>query len=265
MLKQRGTNTFESDNVSMSSDIQLIETNLVNGASGSSCISVKGRKVMTTITGPRMLQTFSSYQDNSELCNVECDVKVICTNKDVSCPSFATKNENEKTNYERNLSNRLKDAVKSSIRLDLYPKATILISVTIINGMETTSVKTADFISSAVDLFAAINGTSIALIDAGIELYDVVTSTIGRLSPQQTTIVSGSLVNDDGVDVIDSPSSVVVLAEMATTKEITFLLCEGRVPESAARLQECLDQLHSQCISVRKAIDNHYQSRFIRE
>ena len=259
-------------------DVGFIETGFVNDSdvSGSCYLLINSIKIIATVKGPRMLQTFNNFQENVELCNLDCEVKCLGSENE----SNSANSDNQISNYERQLSTQLKDALTSSIRLDLYLKANISLTVNIMKSSQSLENEDDDdVISHAMDLSAAINGSSLALIDAGIELYDVVISSIiyidngtilNKLNKQAR---KGPTDNDTNKRNKKRDSCVIVYAEMSLIEQITFFLCEGQLPGTdtdikdnsdvsyVISLDKCFAELHSQCRSHRQVIDNYLKNK----
>ena len=126
----------------------------------------------------------------------------------------SVKGSNQMTGLEKHIAQMLKDALVRSIRLDLYPKMVISLSILILQSSGVVG----------TDLAAAITCGSLALVDASIETIDFVTaSAVGKSnnsfipSPSLTSNVTGS----------------VTIATLASLNEVSHVFCEGRIDSEA--------------------------------
>ena len=193
----------------------LFETSFVSSSSGSCYASYNGCKVLATVHGPHMTQNKGF---DSDVCSLECEVKY---------SSSSSESDNQMTSRERQLAEYIKDSLASAIRLSLYPKSTIFLSVLIMED------------STQEDLSVAINTSSLALIDSGVELYDIVTASC------YTNIHN---------------STYVTIAEMTKLNEVTMLVSEGQIYDD---FTECLNTCQAACRDIRSMFDKHIISQIV--
>jgi len=129
----------------------FIKTKVVTQAKGSAYLEVGNTKVMCSVFGPREVSKREDFSMTGAVC-VEF--------------KFATFSEkcrrgHQQDGQEKDLSLLLQETLQPAILLHTFPKCQIDISITVLeNG------------GSA--LSTAITAASIALVDAGVEMYDVV-------------------------------------------------------------------------------------------
>ena len=140
----------------------FLKTDCVNEASGSSYIEIGNTKVLCSVYGPREIPRKDDY-----------DFKVANLNCEFRFASFAcfmqrrgTLNQRDQGLDEKNFSSIIEEALKPSIFLHKYPKSQIdLYILCIQNDTDSKNI-----------LSASIIAASMALVNASIELYDLVAS-----------------------------------------------------------------------------------------
>lgn len=137
----------------------VLETKVVSRSSGSARLKVPLANVdiLVTIYGPRSPQT-PILGNTFEL---ECDLHYAPF---VSIPFTSMDDDDEKANVESTIAEQVKNGLRASIRGDRYMKSTISMFITILGSSSHT----------ACDMSYAITCASLALADAGIELYDLI-------------------------------------------------------------------------------------------
>ena len=140
----------------------FLKTDCVNEASGSSYIEIGNTKVLCSVYGPREIPRKDDY-----------DFKVANLNCEFRFASFAcfmqrrgTLSQRDQGLDEKNFSSIIEEALKPSIFLHKYPKSQIdLYILCIQNDADSKNI-----------LSASIIAASMALVNASIELYDLVAS-----------------------------------------------------------------------------------------
>jgi ribonuclease PH len=113
---------------------------------------------------------------------------------------------------EKYLSQMAKDALDHSVRLDLYPKMVISITMVLLKSSGNTG----------TDLAALITCGSLALIDASVETIDLVTSSSVAVSENsQEFIVEPTIFNP--------VRGTMTVATLVSLKKISQLYSEGRI------------------------------------
>lgn len=161
----------------------FIKTGLINNANGSSYLEVDDTIIEVAVFGPRPIR--GSFVDRASF-SVECKFlpyieqpynQIFNSNEGDN----SNKNNNGRsglTNVEQKISTYVETALLSSIILEKYPKSTIDIFINIISFNSSKN--------SLLNLINwVINSSSVALVDAGIEVKDMVTS--GQVNLNENT------------------------------------------------------------------------------
>eukprot|EP00466_Bigelowiella_natans_P016282 jgi/Bigna1/50918/estExt_Genewise1.C_1000013 len=195
----------------------------VSRATGSAYIEMEGVKVICGVYGPTS-NPRASYSDKGSLsCSVEF-------------APFAKTNRRtrEDEQEERAISLVLEEALTVSIQLDKFPKAVIKAWVVILEA-------------GKGHIAAAISCVSLALADAGIELYDLVTAaSVGRLSSK--------IVVDPGEKEYQRSDyeGSLWIAYMPSLGQITYISQSGRIDLDAS--QKMLELCTEGCIALHSAM-----------
>ena len=161
VVKENEEKTFESG--SNSKGMPQLAIGVINstGVSGSASYFHPGSsKILCAVVGPYLGASSSSNSTGIESGTFECEV---------SFSPFVMENDinmnrsGQMSLYEKRMSQLVKDALQSSLKLELYPKALIKLHIVILQ-------------SSKNDLSGCINCASLALADASVELKDLVSS-----------------------------------------------------------------------------------------
>ncbi|KAK9153956.1 hypothetical protein Sjap_001436 [Stephania japonica] len=128
----------------------FLNTGTVNAASGSAYAEFGSTKVIVSVFGPRESKKASMYSDTGRL------------NCNVSYTSFATQFRGQGTE-NKEISSMLHKALEGAIILESFPKTTVDVFALVLE-------------SGGSDLPVVISCASLALADAGIMMYDLVTS-----------------------------------------------------------------------------------------
>ncbi|UZJ57529.1 hypothetical protein CBS101457_006849 [Exobasidium rhododendri] len=154
----------------------FVQTGLVSQASGSAYYESDSIKVACAIYGPKQIKS-KTYSNEAEL------------NVDVRFASFATKRR--KRSGKDTESNSVGDAVRSallpSLRLDLLPKASIDVFITILEVAASRGKGEGQ--DDEACTAAAATVASCALADAGIEMWGLVIGVNAIISVQGQLIV----------------------------------------------------------------------------
>ena len=124
----------------------------VSQASGSAFVEVGRTKVVCSVFGPRANAAGTGFSESGTL---HCDLKFA---------PFARPGERQdagQSDYEREVSKQLQQALLPAIRLALYPKSTIDVFCLVLED-------------GGGALAACVNCASIALVDAAVEMLDTV-------------------------------------------------------------------------------------------
>ncbi|KAL0479989.1 exosome complex protein MTR3 [Acrasis kona] len=177
----------------------FMRTGMVKQAKGSAYIELNNTKVICSAYGPR--QTNNEFSDKGML---NCDFKIA---------SFASKQRRKKTRDEdKEFSIYMRDALEISVNLDKFPKSVVDVYALVLED-------------DGSALAAAIMCGSLALADAGIELYDLVGACSAIKVDSHIVIDPSSTEQKYGVGAI-------TCAHMSNLNEITQLTEAGDVEYS---------------------------------
>lgn len=140
----------------------FLKTDCVSEASGSSYIEIGNLKLLCSVYGPREVPRKSDY--DFKVGNLSCEFRF----SSFSCfmERRGTLNQRDQNLDEKNYSCIIEDALKPSILLHKYPKSQIdLYILCIQNDIDSRNILTGSIIAA-----------SMALANASIELYDLVSS-----------------------------------------------------------------------------------------
>jgi exosome complex component MTR3 len=158
--KQEASSLEQKVNSDTNKQNILLKLDCISEASGSSYVEIGNTKILCSVYGPRELARKDDY--DFKICNLNCEFRFAS----FSCfmQRRGTLNQRDQTMDERNYSSIIEDALKSSILLHKYPKSKIDLYILCIQND----------INSKNILTACIIGSSLALANASIELYDLV-------------------------------------------------------------------------------------------
>lgn len=149
-----------------SNDIRnfFIKTGLINNANGSSYFEIDDTIIEVGVFGPRPIR--GSFIDRASF-SVEC--KFLPYINQPMSQIFNNQDKSHLSNIETKISTYVETALLSSILLEKYPKSTIDIFINVIsfNSSKNSLLNLINWI---------INSSSVALVNSGIELKDLVTS-----------------------------------------------------------------------------------------
>lgn len=182
----------------------FLKSGLVANANGSAYLEVEDTIIEVSVFGPRPIR--GSFIDRASF-SVECKFLPYVTQPNEitfngKLSNFNSNGRPALTNIEQKISSYLETSLLPSIVLEKYPKSTIDVFVSIISTNSTTNTN-----SSLLNLINWItNCSSLALVDSGVELKDIVTSGQVRLDRESKQLVLDPVYEaneDDGKDSID--------------------------------------------------------------
>jgi exosome complex component MTR3 len=229
-----------------------LDRSILTSSTGSSLVELGHTKVLCSVHGPRpatssSLSTGKEFHSSGVLnCELrfaptfgmrpETKVLTTATNLD----GYSASSSGGTSDQEVELSSRLHDAISPSIPLDLLMKSVVDVFVMVLQD---------DGSVFAASTIAA----SMALSDAGVEVYDMVTACSVAIIPrgigslvvedkdgdEDKSGISSSdskfcLLADPVEDEIMAAEGVVTLAMMSNWKEVTFWDQTGRLPPKVA-------------------------------
>ncbi|KAH3763402.1 Exosome complex component MTR3 [Pelomyxa schiedti] len=150
-----------------------VKTGTVTQASGSAFISLSGTKVLCSVHGPRPLPTITG-DAVSELGIIKCEFRV------ARFAELGVRRGGEKFSEERSeekeLGLLLAQSLEVAVCLRSFPKSIVDVNILVVED-------------DGSVLSAACIAASLALADAGIEMYDLVTACTVSKSPSGTLLV----------------------------------------------------------------------------
>ena len=209
------------------------EVGVIKDSSGSAFLSLGGASVVCSVHGPRALQQRGVMEGGYG--SVECDlryapfsIKPTAGGLPENSGGAGSGSSASMTNKEKYLSQVLKEALVQSIRLDLYPKMSISVSVLILQSSGNTG----------TDLAAAITSASLSVVDAMIEILDFVVATAVGLSMPPSTCHAAASAQAIAAHMLDPSATqqgeaTLMIATMPSSAEITQVFYEGKIDADA--------------------------------
>lgn len=204
-----GKDGSRSDGRSSWDDLRSIylKGSVLSSATGSSYFEAAGTKVFCAVHGPR--PSTSSGSIDAILHSEVRWANFSGRNNTNLAAAERSNRTNEPTNEERELSASLSRTLSTVTRLAMYPKSRIDVSAFVLED-------------DGGAFGAVVTAASLALADAGIELFDL---TAGCTA----AIVDGKLVLDPSSAEERASSATVMVSYMATTGKVTDLLQTGEI------------------------------------
>lgn len=182
----------------------LMSVGVASQARGSAYLEFgRENKVLCAVYGPRP-NTTSEF---SELGRLNCEFRradfARPEPRDVPRPFMQTEEE-------KHLSAQLERALEVAVIAERFPKSQFDVHVLVLESV-------------AEDFTMAVNAASLALCDAGVEMYDMVTAvTVG--------IVNGELLAEPTVEESRQGTATISLAYLGLLDEVTYFAQDGEVP-----------------------------------
>lgn len=207
----------------------FLRVGTVPRAAGSAYVEADGAKVVCAVHGPRQ----SARAGYSDLAQLWCDIKF------APFAGRVRRSGRGQDAEERSLSLRLAEAVEVCLRLDKYPKSVIEAHVVVLEAG-----------SGAGVLAAAVTCCSLALANAGLEMYDLVAACSAAAGTEE----GGPVLLDPTPEEEASPAcaSTATVAYMPALGQVTYVAHEGRAAageaDVARMVSACCDgcsQLHA--------------------
>ena len=201
-----------------------MQTGVIKQARGSAYIEYhKSTKVICSVYGPRQISAKNEFSDTGSL---QCEYRLAnFASKRRQDPSknIAQRREEEKQNGIN-----LREALEVSLRLEKYPKSVIDVYCFVLED-------------DGSALSAAITCASLALADAGIEMYDLV-------SACSTSELEGQIIVDPTTAEHKYATGGMVCAFMANLNEVTQLTQVGDM--SYQKVNEAMDLCIDGCTKL---------------
>lgn len=205
---------------SSSSSIPYHEFNLnvVSDSIGSSYVKIGKSMVICSVHGPQS-RTYANnihLNDSIGIFECECHYAPFAYNDDID--------KRKKNELERNMTFIIKDSLEKSVKLEKYPKTSILLYIVILQSDELEN-----------DTSTAINAGSLALADASIELSDLVTSC--------------TISNNDKDNYSNDLEGMCMIAFMLSLEEITQIWFQGRLDVN--EIVNMTNQAKQKCLMIK--------------
>ncbi|XP_021896203.1 exosome complex component RRP41-like [Carica papaya] len=189
----------------------FFRTGAANAASGSAYAEFGNTKVIVSVFGPRESKKAMMYSDTGRL------------NCNVSYTTFATPVRGQGSDHKEFSSSVLHKALHGAIILDSFPKTTVDVFALVLE-------------SGGGDLPVIISCASLALADAGIMMYDLVTAV-------SLTCIGKNLIIDPVLEEESHQDGSLMITCMPSRYEVTQLTITGEwsTPKINEGMQLCLD------------------------
>lgn len=222
--------------------------------SGSALVELGHTKVICQVTSPVYAASPlipSSLQLSVDEGTLYCEVNYLphasyptsrilaasATPLDQSHQQFSSSRVNTwRLSRESDLSARLLSALQAAVPLQQYPKCCIRVQVTVLQD-------------DGSVLPACVAAASVALTQASVELYDLVTSCQVAVRPD------GVLLADPDLDEEESAEAVVTLALLPNWKEVSLLEQSGKL--SQAQTNEAIALCRDGCRTMHRFLRDH--------
>lgn len=248
----------------------LLESNVISSASGSALVELGSTKVLCTVTGPVTASCPAvppSLQLNMDAGTLYVDVKYTPAtgypqDKIETVGNIDPNNNNQQQpsgklhsfllQRESDLSARVLSALQAAVPLAPYPKCAIVLQLTVLQD-------------DGSVLAACVTAASLALIQAGIEVYDVVTACSVAVVVLPTTdgekngnSVVVSLLADPTLEEMNAADIVVTIAILPNWKEVTVWEQSGAAAGlSQSTTNEAVNLCRDGCRTMHKFMREH--------
>ncbi|KAL3153408.1 hypothetical protein ABBQ38_011746 [Trebouxia sp. C0009 RCD-2024] len=205
----------------------FLNTGAISQATGSAYAEFSKTKVMAAVYGPRPSDRKTSFSEEGRL---QCDVKFATFATRQRSKSFAQSPD------EREVSGNVQAALQSAVQRHSFPKSNVDVYCMVLE-------------SGGSDVAVAITAASLALADAGIEMYDLV-------SACSVSRVKGQLLLDPTSEESYHEDGTVLMAMMPTASLVTQLVMAGEWSDSQSKeaMELCMggcaqiDSVARQCL-----------------
>ncbi|KAF5184067.1 Exosome complex component rrp41-like [Thalictrum thalictroides] len=188
----------------------FLRTGAVNSASGSAYAEFGNTKVIVSVFGPRESKKAMMFSDIGRL------------NCNVSYTTFASSIRGQGSEHKE-FSSMLHKALEGAVMLESFPKTTVDVFALVLE-------------SGGSDLPVVISCASLALADAGIMMFDLVTSV--SVSCLGTNLVIDPITEEESYQ-----DGSIMITSMPSRNEVTQLTLSGdwSTPKIHEAMQLCLD------------------------
>eukprot|EP00164_Ancoracysta_twista_P002791 GFYU01003712.1.p1 GENE.GFYU01003712.1~~GFYU01003712.1.p1 ORF type:complete len:262 (-),score=68.20 GFYU01003712.1:253-987(-) len=186
---------------------------VISQATGSAYVEIDRTKVIVGIYGPRQ----KKHMEYSEVGTIECDLKFA---------SFAgeTRRQQTQTAADKEMSAALRDALQGAVRVETFPKAVVDVYALVLEN-------------DGGALAAAVTCASLAMADAGIEMFDLVSSCSVAQLGEDEVVLDPSRKEEEG------QLCGMTVSYLPTLREITHVTQQGEMapPKHVEATELCID------------------------
>jgi exosome complex component MTR3 len=219
-----------------------LETSILSNASGSALVELGHTKVLCRVEGP-ITATDSFSNTNMDEGVLQCIVKyipIVGINPQSSVGNTATTLDSQHASMgrinsatmtlEADLSSNLHAALLPSVPLEQFPKCLLTVNVVILQD-------------DGSALSACIVASSLALADANVELYDLVSSCA-------VAVLGSQIVADPTEEELAAADASVVLAILPSWKDVTLWQQLGKLSREQA--SQAVDLCQDGCRTLQR-------------
>lgn len=238
-----------------------MDRSVLSTTDGSSLVELGHTKVLCSVHGPRPAASSSLGMGSSKEFHaggvLKCEIRF--------APGFGIRPETRVLNAPMNLDNhnsnassnnnsleemelsaRLKDALSSAIPLEMLQKSVLDVYVLVLQA-------------DGAIFPATVTAATLALADAGVELYDLVSSCQVAISADSATTTKHNhkhnrLLLDPSEEETQQADGIVTLAMLSNLKEVTFWDQTGRLSDVTSK--QALDLCRDGCLTMHKFMRN---------
>ncbi|EKM82653.1 hypothetical protein AGABI1DRAFT_97612 [Agaricus bisporus var. burnettii JB137-S8] len=201
----------------------FLQPGLITQANGSAYIETEHTKIACAVYGPRQSKNVS-YSESGHL-NVE-----------VKFAPFSCRRRRAplRDAEDRTIAIAVHQAIVSSVRLELLPKSTIDVFVTVIE---------ADGIEGVIA--SASIAVSTALADAGIEIFGLVVSC-------SASLIGGGIWLDPSEDEVSCSEGTIIVSCIPALGTVTSVWQGGQIPPKS--VVDAMEKCQSRCTDIHKIV-----------
>lgn len=199
----------------------FLKAGIISQARGSAYIEQNETKVMCAVYGPREVTKKEEFSMKGQL---TCEFKFAT----FSC---RVRRQYQQDNEERDYSCQLQDALEPAVRMDKFPKAQVNVYVTVLQN-------------DGSPLAASLTCASVALANAGIEMYDLVVGCSARITPSEVFIDPTESEDYKAENDNEAGNGSVTLGLMPSLNQVSAITSKGEVEF------ELLNKGTKQCVDV---------------
>ncbi|XP_050302303.1 exosome complex component MTR3 [Anthonomus grandis grandis] len=196
----------------------FLQSSIVSQAKGSAYVEIGNTKVIVSVFDPREIPNKVDYALKGE---VSCEFKYA----PFSCPK---RKFNQFNNKEKHYSSMMKKALESAICLHELPNFLVDIHAMVLE-------------EDGSALSGAIIGAGLALAEAGVPMYDLITSVTMNIVPKKDQ-------NEANQNEEDEMHSLLVVSKLHTHKQICQIYQNGCI--SSDKLKEYIKALSKSCDDI---------------